>query len=326
MRGHIIRNNNKFLQYFQTNQISLISIDKYLTFIYKDNNTTNKLLNNLLDNKININIFKQEKDIIIKVLNNNLDFDNFNDDPLDSNILLLLKLIEISNIEVSIQKINNQYKIKIYTEDYKHILNNYCQKEYNNYVLNINMLDTIYKEIEKYNSLVSVSNLKIDNYIEENNLFTIKKKYYTNKTTTLIIINNKERNLIFKGIQNILFEFKNNELFDKLILPEILDLYIENNSNITSEKLEEQLNQAFYQANNNLYILNFSKEIIEANIKYLHKLNDKKNYKLEVNKNYIKEVPKVEESKVSYSYGYINILLIAFIISLLTIIICLTKY
>ena len=67
---------------------------------------------------------------------------------------------------------------------------------------------------------------------------------------------------------------------------------------------------------------------VRTNIKeYLHKINKKNKYKLEISKDYVKEDIVIENNKNKiYSYGYINILFIAFIITIATIIFCLFKY
>ena len=78
--------------------------------------------------------------------------------------------------------------------------------------------------------------------------------------------------------------------------------------------------------------LNYEERIITPIINFLHELYKQNNYKLEISKNYLDE--EIEENepinyhntnKIKYSYGYINILLISFILSIITIIICLIR-
>jgi hypothetical protein len=69
--------------------------------------------------------------------------------------------------------------------------------------------------------------------------------------------------------------------------------------------------------------------LIDSSIEFVKNLLERKNYQREVSREYIRENEDISIDKnreISYSYGYINILLIAFILSVLTIVFCLFRY
>lgn len=243
----------------------------------------------------------------------------------------LISLISITNNTEIIINSNpdKSYNLKLLAFDYKHILDNYLLKTEKYYDLKLNKIEDIIKDINFYNNLIKISKLNDATKISNPDLFTIKKYFPKSKETILIILaTNTNRKIIIKGLNPVIFTIDNISYFDKLILPELLNLYIQNNNHIDKDNLIKQYSKSFYQANDNLYLINFDEPFLEANIKYLEKIISQKNYQLHINENYIKEENSQKRTKYrpNYSYGYVNILLIAFILSLLTIIICLTKY
>lgn len=327
---HLIRHNiTSIAGYLNKQNIDIKNTYDYITFIYKNTTIINKALITLLNNNIEISLFNQDNNIIIRIPNSTEN--NINREvsiELNSKIKSLINLIKISDIELSINKENN---IRLYTNNYQHILDNYLLKDNYSYYFDLNKaeIESIYKEISNYNNKMKITNIKNYEYIENPDLLTIKYYYNLSSNNKLIIFNkDNQRQLIISGPSNILFKFTNSSNFDKLFLPEILKIYIDSTKEMKKEQLESQHNKAFYSLNNNFYILNFSKEIIEANTNFLHKLFNQKKYKLELNKKYLKEEFEIKDTKknYNYSYGYVNILLIALILSVLTIIFCISRY
>lgn len=184
---------------------------------------------------------------------------------------------------------------------------------------------------EKDNDLLRVTTCKID---KEFTNFTASdiNKYITDKSTLVIFKDNSQSKLIIKEEKNILFISNSSTTFINIFLPEIIKKYSSLFPNITKENLTNKNNKCFYNVNDNLYILNYEERIITPIINFLHELYKQNNYKLEISKNYLDE--EIEENepinyqdtnKIKYSYGYINILLISFILSIITIIICLLR-
>lgn len=331
MRNHLIRNNNHYLDYLMSNNLIIKTSDsEFITFIYHTDNTINSLLNKAIYDKIKIT--KQKSNIIIKINTNTLNniYDYKINEELDKNISKLINLVSISNsLKITIKKTNEDYNIKLYTNNYRNILDSYSTKYNNYYQIKINLIDDIYENIAKYNSLMEISNQQINEIVEDFDFVDIKHYYNIEEKNKIIIINeDNKRRLIISGIVNISFDFLNIDLFDKVFLPEILKIYVSKNNNITNEKITTQFKNAFYHANDNLYILDFDENLVKANVTFLHNLIDKKQYRININKDYMiretEDIEIIEKTPTkAYSYGYINILLISFILSIITLVICL---
>ena len=165
-----------------------------------------------------------------------------------------------------------------------------------------------------------VSNINIDNTKNNTNIKDIIKKYYQNNTNKIIINNNQE--IILIGDKNIKYKYNDSKVFNTIYIPELISFYLNNNI-IT----KEELNDNEYIINDTLYIINFNKEIISNIKEYINIINKRNNFKLELNNNCTIEddiIPTNNKEKI-YSYGYINILLISFIIAIITIITCIIK-
>ena len=188
------------------------------------------------------------------------------------------------------------------------------------------MYNQLISTIKKYNNLLNITNIEIKKKYINSNLEIIKKHLSTS-SKIIIYTNNNEINLLTN--ENIQFQFNDYNTFLNIYLPELLKLYITKNNKIKINNEEEILNYKFININNNLYFLNFKEEVVDANVDFLKKLTAQKQYSIEINKNIIKSESEEEftsNHQENLNYGYINILLIAFILSTITIIICLLKY
>ena len=195
---------------------------------------------------------------------------------------------------------------------------------------NINITSINFNKISilKHNNYLRINNIKIDRTLSNTSIYNFKKKYYSNKTTRILILeNDNKREVILIGDKNILITYDNNNMFDNLFLPEIINLYLRNKE-ITKELSKEYYNRHYLCINDNLYIMNYNEIIMSGTKEYIHSINNNNIYKIELNKDYEKEEStiNVNNYKRVYSYGYINILLVAFIISIITIIFCLFKF
>lgn len=184
---------------------------------------------------------------------------------------------------------------------------------------NINILeqDNYYK-INNYNINITKNNINIKD---------LKKKYITNNTNKIIILkeNNKVEVLLI-GEKNIKYIYNDIKLFNQIYIPELINLYL--NDNIIEKEQEKIINNnKYYCINNNFYILNYNIELFNYLKEYIIEINKNNNYKIEINKDYLKEDNNInKEKEIVHSYGYINILLISFIITIITIIYCISRY
>ena len=195
---------------------------------------------------------------------------------------------------------------------------------------NTNMTSINFNNISilKHNNYIRLNNVNIDRSLSNTSIFNLKKKYYANKTTKILILeNDNKREVVLIGDKNILIKYVNNNMFDNLFLPEIINLYLRNNE-ISKEFYKEYDNRHYLCINDNLYIMNYNENTMSSTKKYIHSINNNNQYRIELNKNYEREEPatKVNNYNKAYSYGYINILLVAFIISILTILFCIIKH
>ena len=184
-------------------------------------------------------------------------------------------------------------------------------------------------KIIKHNNYLKLSNIDIDRELSNTSIVNLKKKYYANKTNKILILDNKnKREVILIGNETILIEYENTNMFDNIYLPEIINLYLKYNNELKNEIEKKKEYRNFYSINNNLYILNVTNELLTGIKEYLYKINDENNYKLEISKDYINEeiIHRNNNRNKLYSYGYVNILLIALIITITTIVFCLFRY
>ena len=179
------------------------------------------------------------------------------------------------------------------------------------------------------NNMLREININVSKRIEKADFSIIKKFYDNDSDCKIVIVNNSDSiELILASENNVKFVFENKDYFEKIVLPEVLKMY---SLEVESLELEEKIrdfNKMFYKVNEQLYMLNFYDEVVEYNIRFLHSLVMKKKYKLELNKDIVIDNVvdnDIKITKKSYSYGYVNILLISFIISLLTIMVCLFR-
>ncbi len=153
-----------------------------------------------------------------------------------------------------------------------------------------------------------------------------------NKKSKFIIYKDSNTNKLIIVSQTIVAYFIDNDtLFNNVYLPEILKIYTSYNNEVGDNGICDNEDISYGYVNNNLYIINYSREFINYNLLYLKSISNKLNYRLELSKNYMDEdgdeviVSSPKNRRKIYSYGYINILFISFVLSILTIIICLVR-
>jgi hypothetical protein len=324
MKGHLIRKKD-----------SIAGIDReigYKIVKYQNNVQINMLLNYLIINKKKIFFNKLEEDVFIKILDSDyrevIVVDNGKIDSYIAAFIRLLKDVEMISGEISYS--DDGYQILIVANEYKYIFDNYLLKRDGKYIYNLAMDENIRESILKYNKLVKVS---LGEFVEDKvvaSLDEIRESYEEDKNSKLIINDrDDEIDLLIKGKKNIRFRFLNKDFFFKLYLPEILKLYVKKINEISKEQYDVQFNKCFVNINDNLYFLKMERTLIDSSIEFVKNLLERKNYQREVSREYIRENEDISIDKnreISYSYGYINILLIAFILSVLTIVFCLFRY
>lgn len=318
------------MKHLINNKYRINTIDKEniedTPFVYCDTYDINRLINQVIYNNDSL-IFRKENDnITIEINNYNLDkYLSINcTNELDKNIKTILNILD-STKSMSIMYSNDE--IIIFSNEYVNILNNCSIKEKDYYKISKDNLELLFNEIKRYNELIKESLIKIDKDIDYFDLRQFKE-YYKDNNMIIILNNDTGIKLILKGDINTCYSLKNKNMFINVYLPEILNIYIEKNNKLYKEEKYIQYNNSFYNINSNLYILNFKNDILDANIEYLHNMYKHKEYLMEINQNYIKkdiiEINNlVNKTEKNYSFGYINILLISFILSVITIVICL---
>ena len=290
---------------------------KYLIFTYQDINEINNLLNEWYKNNKLIILDKKENDITIKLEKDNYTL-NKDQTTLDENLDKIIDLLEISNnIRINIK--NNQ--IKLYTNNYQNIFDNLLLKENNYYILDIDKEKEIYYEMSKYNKYTNTTNNNNIVLIDSFNPIDIHN-YINEKTDTIKIINGKDSiKLYINNDKNYLFNFQDKKMFNNIYLPEILKYYNKYNATENSN-ISKQFNKCYGNINDNFYLINFTEEEIDGCIFYLQEATKKKFEDEDLQENYT-FIKNIESVSPSYSYGYVSIIFISFIISIVTIIIAL---
>ena len=320
MRGRNLNINNKHNHNYYKNQ------NEELLFKYENTKEVNSFINGQIQASESIIFLNKEGDIYLKSSSGIKNYQA--SEILDSTLKQALNLLKImSNAKMILSYQSTSYKVLLQSTNYSHILKYYLLEDSdNNYLYNQNMYNQLISTIKKYNSLLNITNIEIKKkYINYN--LEIIKKHLSTSSKIIIYTNNNEINLLTN--ENIQFQFNDYNTFLNIYLPELLKLYITKKNKIKINNEEEILNYKFININNNLYFLNFKEEVVDANVDFLKKLIAQKQYSIEINKNIIKSEPEEEYTsnhQENLNYGYINILLIAFILSTITIIICLLKY
>ena len=293
---------------------------KYLIFNYQDNDYVFSILNKYYTTGKEILIEKKNDNIRVKIRNIGILEDIEKMEYMEDDLREIIDLVNISNMSVSI--IDNVFKI--YSSNYKHILDSMFIKEGSGYILDIDRISELYREISNYNKYI--------NYSDSFNTNKEKLKVYEldkiiNKDTKVIKIICKNNSVGLK-IDDNLYNFENKKMFNNVYLIEILKLYVDNFDIGDDWDKNEQFNKYFASINDSFYLINFEEEEINGIISFMNSLWRDKKYRQNISMNceFISDDYNVENNEVkkfNYSYGYINILLISFIISIITIIVVL---
>ena len=287
---------------------------KYLVFDYVDTYEFNNLLNEWYMNDRLIIMDKKQDSIVVKLEKQDYSL-NDSQALLNDDLDRIIDLLDISNgLRFNIRKND----IKLYANNYINIFDNLLLKENNYYLFNISREKEIYQEISKYNKyydMISDNEIKIiDNYVFED-----IENMINDRVEDIFIVNNKDRiNLYIKGDYNYLFVFKDRVMFNNIYFPELVKLYGINNGLDRFIK-DKQFNLYHCCINDNFYLINFSEDEVLWCENYLKSIDEKnkRNSELSENYNFIKDI----SPTYNYSYGYVSIILISFIISIITIIV-----
>ncbi|MEE3342610.1 MAG: hypothetical protein VZS44_00790 [Bacilli bacterium] len=297
------------------NNINIRENKKYLIFDYVDCNSINNLLNDWYVNNKTIIIDKKDDNIVIKLEKDKYAINN-QEVPLNNNLNEIIDLFEICDgIRVNI--IGD--KIRLYCNNhYKNIFDKYFAKIDNYYLFNLDRNEELYRDIAYYNKYFDVINYKeVDEIVND---FSIDKinKCINDELNNIVIVKEKDIKLYIDSDKYYLFIFKDKNMFEKVYLPEIMKYYIYGGNEISRVNIDGQIGNI----NDNFYLINFNIDDLEGYIKYIKDINDKVNYQLDLEKDYV-FVKESVENKYSYSYGYVSILFISFVLSIITIIVVL---
>lgn len=292
---------------------------KFMIFDYQNNNLVNNLLNDWYEAGKLIIIDKKDNNIVIKLEKDNYII-NDKEVSLNSDLNEIIDLFEISN---NMRMNISQKIIKLYTDSYKNIFDNFFVKENNYYIFNLKRKEELYREISKYNKYYNLINYKnVDETFDNFSLSDIDRCINSDVINIVIVRDNKLIKLYVDSDKFYLFIFRDKTMFDNVYLPEIIKLYIDKYNNVEKIEIDNQFNTSFGNINDNFYFVNFKTIDIEGYFKFVRNIRDKIDYELDLNSNYV-FIKKNDEQRVNYSYGYVSILFISFIISIITIIIVL---
>lgn len=317
---------NHLTNSISNDKLNIIKQGKYIKFKYQDDYYVNNYLNYLINNKKEIRFNKRGEFIYIRTNDSYVD-KNYSDEMV-SEMVSFLKVISVCNQFVGeIEYVGDGYRFLINRSIYSHIYDNYLLKSQDKYIFSEYYCDDLFKEINKYNKCVDiVSSIKYDNIF--NNDFDKIKEYY-NSNCKLVIYDNKIINLFIVGTDSVKFTFKNSNVFYNVVLPELIRLYIDNIDSIIKKEHIKQFNTSFVNINDNFYLLGLKEDIVVSSLKYIDDILNIKKYQIDLNKefmvDYTEDEVNINYNKRVYSYGYANILLISFIISVITILLCFFK-
>lgn len=306
------------------------------SIVVEYNDSSIKLLSVLFDMGKKIYINKDLDKFCFSVDKNILDREILDRDIVVNE--LLIKFCDMLNkcgqIRLSLKRDNYGILVDLFSSWYDCLFDE-CLIGNNNYYLvdkeNISNLDS---QLDIYNKLFGFVDIEINIKNMVCDFSYVINYYYRNEISKIIIINGRDKvDLIMVSENTIKFVFKNKMNFERVVLPEILKVYSNKIDSLNGEESLRYFNKLFYKVNDQFYMLNFYDEVVLDNISFLRELVNRKKYQLDLNKNieFNFDIDTCENnedivvSRNSYSYGYVNILLISLILSLVTIVICLLK-
>lgn len=175
------------------------------------------------------------------------------------------------------------------------------------------ILKQINKNINLYNNFMNKVEYVKDKYAYPKNTYlTELKNILQKKENKIIEIVNYDNNYYLKiEINNnkYIYRYDNNNYF-KNIIPEILEIYLENSNGNDEEIKNYCLGRAFYtneiNSKTNLKFYNIKEEELDSYLEYIKILKDK----LKKEKDY-NHKESITPTNSNYSYGYVNILLLS---------------
>lgn len=291
---------------------------KYLVFDYQNNNQVNNLLNDWYDSNRLIIFDKKDDNIVIKL-------EKLEYNVSDKEVILgdnLNKIIDLLDIAVNVRINVKGDDIKLYSNNYKSILDNLLLKNGDCYIFDISKENKLYKEIAKYNKYLNMVNIKdIDKTFKNFTIADIKDCINSNTNNIVVLNDNNIIKLYIDDGKNCLFVFNDRNMFDNIFLPEILNMYGSMYDKSTMDEVK-YFNNNYGKINDNFYFINFKEEEIQGWFNYFCGIVRKNDYKLDLDSNYTfikKEI--TTNKRYNYSYGYISLLFISLIISVITIVI-----
>ncbi|MBR3162088.1 MAG: hypothetical protein IKF19_05095 [Bacilli bacterium] len=291
---------------------------KYLVFDYQNNNQVNNLLNDWYDSNRLIIFDKKDDNIVIKL-------EKLEYNVSDKEVILgdnLNKIIDLLDIAVNVRINVKGDDIKLYSNNYKSILDNLLLKNGDCYIFDISKENKLYKEIAKYNKYLNMVNIKdIDKTFKNFTIADIKDCINSNTNNIVVLNDNNMIKLYIDDGKNCLFVFNDRNMFDNIFLPEILNMYGSMYDKSTMDEVK-YFNNNYGKINDNFYFINFKEEEIQGWFNYFCGIVRKNDYKLDLDSNYTfikKEI--TTNKRYNYSYGYISLLFISLIISVITIVI-----
>ena len=314
--------------------------DKFITINYINNSFTNKLYN-LIEKEYVLTFNKTEEEITLTIsgdddiFNDLLEVSTYEEKEFNDIRELIIFLNKLDKVDASIYFNGVYYNYAIGENKYGFTLEyynfifdgiHYRYQTKNNAILYENFKE-INKHINTYKSLMSpIKKLENCEIMPSNRFITYIEHVYNKhkKKDIYIVIDGSMYNIIIKTEEkNYLYPYTT-RLNMTNIMPEVINMYLNDSDGVYEEKLENCLGRCFYSnkldENRSLHIFNIKEERLNYQLDYIETIAKTIKKEEETNKNIILNFINNNKNNKN-NKGYINIFVLSMFLISLTLII-----
>lgn len=310
-------------------EYSMEQLDSYMLFKYQKNNSFFNYLY-LLREKEYVFHFEKKNNCLFLSVSGKLDlyedilevFEGKEKQFSDIDLLIsYMDKIVLDKLDVVIYFNGVTYYYKISDNEFGNALK-YYDFSYDGYwyYYQINSYEGFSEIIKKINKDIGVYNnlmKDVDAILEENkclvnvNFQKLREIYSRKGNKELFIIFKNDFYYIILKINNNVYVYRySNKLMINNMIPDVLELYLDNSKGLYKEERNFCLGRSFYAnvmgSNNKLFICNFKDEDMEGYIQYINLLSKEIRRNIGYNENVVLE-------NLSYkSAGYIDVIILSF--------------